>query len=110
MKTKRTLFAAAITLALASTSVTGQGVKMTDEQLDQVTAAGVQRLVLIINPGNANRERNMDFSAGGHAMCINCAALPTSGKTSGVVMVRNHKFTVDNTLIRCVGGGIAAFC
>ena len=116
MKTKRTLFAAAITLALASTSVAGQGVKMTDEQLDQVTAAGAKSLVIMSNPGNRIDGRNLNMADGNHAMCMNCGELftaPHQGKTGGVIMVQNRKFNVENgtsPITRCVGAGIAGFC
>lgn len=113
MKMKSTLFAAAVTFALASTSVAGQGVKMTDQQLDQVTAAGARSLVLILNPGKANVAHNLTFATGNHATCINCADFPTTGKTVGVVMVQNRKFNFENgtsPIVRCVGAGVAGFC
>jgi hypothetical protein len=111
MKMKRTLFAAAVAFALASGSAAGQGVKMTDEQLDQVTAAGAKSLILIINPGKANVAHNMNFASGNHATCINCLAMPTAdGKTGGLLALQNRKYTIDNTLIRCVGAGVAGFC
>ena len=109
---KRTLVAAATAFALASsTSAAAEGVKMTDAQLDQVTAAGALSVVAISNPGKANVS-NLDFS-GGHSTCINCAEVfpaPHQGKTAGVVLVVNRKFTLENPIVRCVGVGILGLC
>lgn len=111
---KRTLVAAATAFALASSaSAMAQGVKMTDEQLDQVTAAGALSFVAINNPGKASIS-NLDFS-GGHAMCINCTELfpaPNQGKTTGAVLVVNRKFNFENQnpIVRCIGAGIAGLC
>ena len=110
---KRTLVAAATAFALASsTSAAAEGVKMTDAQLDQVTAAGALSVVAISNPGKANVS-NLDFS-GGHSTCINCAEffpVPNEGRTVGVVVVVNRKFDIVNNppVIRCVGGGALGF-
>lgn len=111
---KRTLAAAATAFAFASSAcAVAQGVKMTDEQLDQVTAAGALSVVAISNPGKASIA-NLDFS-GGHSTCINCAALfpaPNQGKTTGVVLVINRKFNIENQnpIVRCIGVGIAGLC
>ena len=107
---KRTLVSVAAAFAVASTSAVAQGVKMTDEQLDQITAAGAISLVVISNPGNANVARNLDLQSG-HATCINCAEVspvPLSGRTGGVVAVVNKKF--PDAMVRCIGGGLQGFC
>jgi hypothetical protein len=110
---KRTLAAAATAFALvSSTLAAAQGTRMTDEQLDQVTAAGALSVVAISNPGKANVS-NLDLSGGGHSTCINCPELfpaPHQGKTAGVVLVVNRKFTLENPIVRCVGAGIAGLC
>lgn len=109
---KRTLVSIAAAIAVASTSAVAQGVKMSDEQLDQITAAGALSLVAISNRGNANVGRNLTLQSG-HATCINCADLlpmPNEGRTGGVVVVVNRKFTLENPIIRCVGAGLPGLC
>lgn len=110
---KRTVVSLAAAFALASTSALAQGVKMSDQQLDQVTAAGAVSLVVITNRGNAGVGRNLDLQSGPHGTCINCAALPATsneGRASGVVVLQNRKFTVENPIIRCVGTGLLGLC
>ena len=110
---KRTLISVAAAFAVASTSAVAQGVKMSDEQLDQITAAGALSVVAISNPGNAKVARNLELQSG-HTTCINCAEListPNEGRAAGVIAVMNRKFDgLNNPIIfRCVGGG-AGFC
>lgn len=105
---KRTLISVAAAFAVASTSAVAQGVKMSDEQLDQITAAGAISLVVISNPGNAKIEPNFEKS---HLSCINCAEvspIPTAGRTGGAVVVVNKKFPDGN--FRCIGRGLQGFC
>ena len=103
---KRRLVAIAAALAVASTTAVAQGVKMTDKQLDEITAAGAQAALLLSNPGNANVMRNPEFSQKGASICINCAELapfPTEGGTGGAVAVTNpagFRFT-------CIAGGVS---
>jgi hypothetical protein len=109
---KRTLVSVAAALAVASASALAQGVKMSDEQLDQVTAAGALSLVAISNPGKANVGRNLTLQRG-HATCINCAELFPAGNqggTGGVILVVNRKFTLENPIVRCVGAGMPGLC
>jgi hypothetical protein len=109
---KRTLISVAAAFAVASTSAVAQGVKMSDEQLDQITAAGALSAVVISNPGKANVAHNLELQRG-HGTCINCTEFvptPNEGRTGGVVVVINRKFTDANPLIRCVGGGLQGFC
>jgi hypothetical protein len=105
----RTLVSVAAALAVASSSAVAQGVKMNDEQLDRITAAGAVSLVVISNPGNANIDPNFEKS---HLSCINCAEVlpPNAGGTGGVVVVVNRKFGFDNPIIRCVGRGVPGLC
>ena len=92
---KRTLISVAAAFAVASTSAVAQGVKMSDEQLDQITAAGA--VVLIANPGPASVERRDG------EICINCATLaptPNQGKVGGAVLT-------PKGALRCIGGGVS---
>lgn len=111
---KRTLISVAAAFAVASTPAVAQGVKMSDEQLDQITAAGALSAVVISNPGNANVGRNLELQSG-HATCVNCAEFvpaPNEGRTGGIVVVVNRKFDGVNNplLVRCVGAGLPGFC
>jgi len=108
---KRTLISVAAAFAVASTSAVAQGVKMSDEQLDQITAAGALSVVAISNPGNADVARNLDLQSG-HTTCINCAEVlpPNAGGTGGIVIVVNRKFGFDNPIMRCVGRGVPGLC
>jgi hypothetical protein len=109
---KRTLVTALTVFAFTSSSAMAQGVKMSDEQLDQVTAAGAISVVAISNPGKANVGHNLEIVTG-HATCVNCAELfptPNGGRTAGVVVVVNRKFNLENPIIRCVGAGLPGLC
>ncbi len=105
---KRTLVAVATAFAVASTAAMAEGVKMSDEQLDQVTAAGARTAVILSNPGNASVTRVDD----NQFRCINCAGFPPNeGRAAGVIVVFNPKFDGVNNppLARCVGGGLPGF-
>jgi len=96
---KRTLLAAVAVFAMTSASAMAQGVKMSDQQLDEITAAGAA--VLIANSGNAVVDRN--------GVCINCDTLspaPVAGRTGGAVTVFNKKF--DAGFTKCIAGGVSA--
>ena len=105
---KRTLVAVATAFAVVSTAAMAEGVKMSDEQLDQVTAAGARTALILSNPGNANVQR----TEADRFVCINCGAFPPNeGRAAGVVVVINRKFDGVNNppLARCVGGGLPGF-
>lgn len=105
---KRTLVAVATAFAVVSTAAMAEGVKMSDEQLDQVTAAGAMTAVILSNPGNASVMRTNDSQF----RCINCVGFPPNeGRATGVIVVLNPKFDGVNNppLARCVGGGLPGF-
>jgi hypothetical protein len=90
---KRTLMAVVAGFAVGSTSALAQGVKMTDEQLDQITAAGA--IVILATPGRGSVERDN--------VCVNCATLaptPTrEGRVGGAVIT-------PNGTLKCIGAGV----
>ena len=105
---KSTLVAVATAFTVISTAAMAESVKMSDEQLDQVTAAGAMTAVILGNPGNASIMR----VEGNQFRCINCAGFPPNeGRAAGVIVVLNPKFDgVSNPpLVRCVGGGLPGF-
>jgi hypothetical protein len=116
VKMKRTLVAAVAAFAMASApAMASEAVQMTDEQLDEVTAAGALNAVFISNPGNASVARNIDFENLGNPesniLCINCELLPANeGSTGGVVGIVNRKHPADAnglpTFFRTVGSGL----
>lgn len=106
---KRTLVTVATVFAVASTSAVAEGVKMSDQQLDQITAARALSAVVINNPGNAKVARGLDLE-NGHATCINCFPNEGGTGTGGAVVVVNRKFPDANPLIRCIGSGLQGFC
>ena len=104
-KNVKRLMVAAVTALFAAISMSAmadevaqaakpQAVRMTDAQLDQVTAGGATSLNVIFNPGNADVSKLNP--ANNHATCVNCdlGITPPPG-TSGVTAV----FTPNGTLI-----------
>lgn len=90
-KTKRSIVVLAAALATISTSVmaesTSKAVRLSDAELDSITAAGAQ--VVLINPGEANVVR---VNEDGSGVCINCdliAEFPKGQSAYGVVTIEN---------------------
>lgn len=96
------VFATASASALAgdlmeskTATLASKAVQMTDEQLDDITAAERAFVAIVINnPGNA-----MDLRRGDHkVMCINCGLSPISE-----LVVINKGHPMSDPLIKCLG-------
>ena len=98
-KTMLIVLSAFSTLAM-SENVKPTAVRMTDAELDQVTAAAAQTLHLILNSGNAVRTNN-DPS---NFFCLNCEAVggPIEGAAMGASLIFNRGHPQGR--LRCFGG------
>jgi hypothetical protein len=111
------LTVAAVALSLAAAPViadpAARSVRMTDAQLDQVTAGAATSIVVLSNPGNASVSQNLTLE-GNHATCINCAELAPilipGDRANGVHVVINRGHPATNPIIRCVGAGVLGLC
>lgn len=101
------IFAASLlatsTAAMAGDPVdtTGQSkaVRLTDAELDDITAGDAFTATILSNPGNAD---SLFFSrSGNHANCINECIVPTGNRASGFIFIQNPA----QTRIISINGG-----
>jgi len=112
MKTiKRSMILVTAVLAMASTAAiaedaalekagvaTSKAVKLTDAELDNVTAGSATVLMFVFNSGNASVFRPAE-DGGFH--CINCVDAPPGISKLMLIVNRGH----PDGLIRCTGPG-----
>ena len=114
------LTTAIVAMSLAATPALAEGpasrsVRMTDAQLDEVSAGKATSVVVMSNPGNADIAKNLTLE-GNHATCINCAEfaplLIPGDRANGIHIVSNpaHNIANGNPIVRCVGAGVAGLC
>ena|SRR6185503_6706379 len=71
-------------------------VRLTDAQLDQITAGAAISVVAITNPGNA--EMTKINPAATHGTCINCGIVPPADNgASGLMIVQNNGHPAGKT-------------
>ena len=103
---KRSLLAAAAGFAIVAANAFAEPVKLTDAELDNITAGSVLSAHIISNSGQASVFRSNIDSAGvsGHLVCVNCAL------TAGLPGVE-HAHVVQNPsgmiVAHCKGAGCA---
>ena len=102
----------AAVLATASTSglagdsiakgatIASKAVQMSDEQLDQITAAGAVHGIVVSNPGNATPEFRVNDKG---VMCINCDMAPSGDGTFVQMFVVNKGHPLNNHISKCLG-------
>lgn len=100
------VFATASTSALAGDSIeskaatlASKAVQMTDEQLDDITAAGAVHGIAVSNPGNAMHFRLTEKGV----MCINCDMLPSGEGTFVQMFVVNKGHPLGDHISKCLG-------
>src|SRR5688572_3874859 len=101
------VFATASTSALAgdlveskTATLASKAVQMTDEQLDEITAAGAVHGIAVSNPGNAMPDFRLNEKG---VMCINCDMLPSGEGTFVQMFVVNKGHPLGNHIIKCLG-------
>jgi hypothetical protein len=116
MDMKRSLMVLAAVFAVASTSAfagdlvesktatpASKAVELTDEQLDEITAAGAVVGVAVSNPGNAMHLRVSDNKV----LCINCSeifeTLPSGDGTFVLLEIRNRVHPPTDPIMKCLG-------
>ena len=92
----------AVAAAMFSTSVIAdaghqsKATRLSDAQLDQITAGAAISVVAISNPGNA--EILKINPAGTHGTCVNCGLVPpTDGGATGLMIVQNNGHPTGKT-------------
>lgn len=98
-KTCFAIVAAGALMALSSSVRAQQGkspaVKLSDAELDQITAGQVTLAVVqVFNPGKADIENR----PGNHVICINCNQLEVSRAFGAVFIVTPNGKTVSNPI------------
>lgn len=79
----------AVVLAVWSSGVLAEAIKLSDPELDAITAGNAQ--VVIANSGNSDAFNLKENKHGVHGVCINCEGTPPSnGPAVGVLTVENR--------------------
>ena len=106
---RKTLVAAALaacsTLVVAENTSVSRAVRMSDAELDQITAAAASNLHLIVNSGNAVQDKvRGDPLTPTHLLCVNCPASggPLEGPAMGAHFIINRGHPEGR--LRCFGG------
>jgi hypothetical protein len=112
---KRSLMVVATAFAMASSSavagdvretnnktLASKAVQMTDEQLDEITAAGATFTgVIVFNAGNAFVEPKVGKN---HMTCVNCLAPLTGAEGTFVILgVINGGHPMSDPMLKCLG-------
>lgn len=99
---KRSLLVAA-GFAFMAANALAQPVKLTDAELDNITAGSAIVTTAVVNPGNASHFKiSGDPTTGrAHLVCVNCAELPPG--IDQLHIVQNP----SGTVFHCKGAGCA---
>ena len=101
---KRSLLAAAAGFAIVAANAFAEPVKLTDAELDNITAGSALSLNVISNSGNASVLRGDLTSTSGPITCVNCAQVPLPPAVEHLHVVQNP----SGIVFHCKGAGCAA--